>query len=220
MPTNASTTALAAGLTGVAGALTFADLVDAVDSLEDVTIFAPNNAAFQDIASALTDLTPEDAASILQYHVVNGTVAYSSQIANGTNVTSMTGAPLNITIEDGEVFVNAARVITADVLIAGGVIHVIDSVLNPNSTIAPNPDSDEPVVQFEGAMEGDVPYTDGIPEPTGSPLPTTDAVAEDYPETPATTAGAATETSEDSAPRVTGAIGAAALFAGAAYMAI
>ena len=52
----------------MAGALTKADLLDTVDSLSDVTIFAPNNSAFAAIGSALPNLSTSALASILQYH--------------------------------------------------------------------------------------------------------------------------------------------------------
>lgn len=125
IPQSASSTAVAAGLSGLAGALTTADLVDTVDGLTDVTIFAPSNAAFSAIGSAVANLTVEQLSSILTYHVVQGTVGYSSILTN-TTLTTVNGADVTISIVDGEVYVNSARVITPDVLIAGGVVHVID----------------------------------------------------------------------------------------------
>ncbi|KAF7187160.1 Fasciclin-like arabinogalactan protein [Pseudocercospora fuligena] len=224
IPPNASTVALAADLTALAGALEATNLTDTIDSATDITIFAPANEAFEAIGSALSTLTAEQAAAILQYHVVNGTVAYSSLLSNGTSVNSSSGQPLNITIDDGEVFVNQARVIAADVLLANGVLHVIDSVLNPNSTIAANPDEDNPVVAYSGASSGMVPYTSGIPTATSMIVTTTDAVADGYTAAPTDALSSASQSAADAtssagAAQVTGAIGAAALFGGAAYLA-
>lgn len=53
---------------------------------------------------------------------------------------------------DGAVFVNEARVINTDVLIAGGVLHVLEDVLNPSGRNVPYP----------GASGVDVPFTSGI----------------------------------------------------------
>ena len=58
--------------------------------------------------------------------VVNGTVGYSSTLKNGTSLTTLSGGKLTITIDNGNVFVNDAKVITPDVLVANGVVHVID----------------------------------------------------------------------------------------------
>ena len=68
LPQNISFTAEQAGLSAVAGALTKANLVDALDSAMDVTVFAPNNAAFQAIGSATGNLSMADLANILEYH--------------------------------------------------------------------------------------------------------------------------------------------------------
>ena len=68
LPQNISFTAEQAGLSAVAGALTQANLVNALDSAMDVTVFAPNNAAFEAIGSATGNLTMMELANILEYH--------------------------------------------------------------------------------------------------------------------------------------------------------
>ena len=125
LPPNVSTTAVASNLTALVGALKSVNLVNTLDSARDLTIFAPNNAAFQKIGSALGSLTTDQVSQILGYHVVNGTVAYSSTLKNQT-IKSSTGQDLKITIENGNVFVNSAKVVNPDILVANGVVHVID----------------------------------------------------------------------------------------------
>lgn len=213
LPPSASDTLSAAGLSSLAGALTNASLVETVDGLENVTIFAPNNAAFRNISSALADVSTEDLARILQYHVVQSDqVLYSTQLTDGANVTTLEGTDVTITIDDDAVFVNGARVITPNVLIAGGVVHIIDNVLNPDNPTARDDDDDDSQGSgaFDGATPGeDEPFTSGVPEPTttiGESTPT------------GGTGSQATSASEAGAmPMITGAVGAAALFgAGAA----
>ena len=75
IPPRISTTATAARLTVLAQALTQTDLLTAVDETPDLTVFAPNNAAFQKLGPALSRLSVEQLAGILQYH---GTVAFRS----------------------------------------------------------------------------------------------------------------------------------------------
>ena len=125
IPENASATALATNLTSLYGALNFTSLVETVDTSPNLTIFAPNNQAFSNIASALANISKSDAASILQYHVVSG-LGYSSGLTNGTVLTTLSGGNITITIDNGTVFANAARVVTPNVLVANGVVHVID----------------------------------------------------------------------------------------------
>lgn len=119
-------------------------LTEAVTTTPDLTIFAPNNAAFQAISSTLANLTTEQVAAVLQYHVINGTVAYSSTLSNGTVVPTLGGDNITITIVDGDVYVNRARVVTADILLANGVLHVLDSVLSSNDSTPANTTSTTP----------------------------------------------------------------------------
>lgn len=97
IPQNLYLTAVLANLTAVAGALNATNLTEPLNSASDITVFAPTTEAFDDIASVLANLTAEDAAAILGYHVINGTVAYSSLLGN-VSVPSSTGQDLNITV--------------------------------------------------------------------------------------------------------------------------
>ncbi|KAI9842228.1 MAG: hypothetical protein M1837_007373 [Sclerophora amabilis] len=220
-PQNISTTAVVANLTSLAGALINTTLVDALDSAVDITVFAPNNEAFQKIGSALPNLTTDELSSILSYHVVNGTVAYSSMLSN-TTIETLGGGEVTITVgEDGSVFVNSAQVILPDVLVANGVVHVIDNVLNPElSTATPDPAAPTQSVAFSGASSADsVPFTSGVPTPTSilggaAPSPTGGADSEGGGMTSSSTAGAA-------AAMKTGGVGMAALFgAGAVFVVV
>ncbi|KIW98519.1 uncharacterized protein Z519_00180 [Cladophialophora bantiana CBS 173.52] len=206
VPPNISETAIQFNLSAAAGALISADLVTTVDSLSDVTLFVPNNEAFEAIGSALPNLTMQDLSSILQYHLVQGVVGYSTLLQNGT-VQTVQGNDLTITIEDGEVFVNSARVVVPDVLVANGVVHVIDNVLNPsNTTAAPNPSQESGSPAFSGASSAsNIPFTSGVPMPTSAmgSQSATGATA-----TSSSSSGAAM-------PAKTGAMGAAALLGGA-----
>jgi len=206
IPESAAATSIAANLTSLAGALTTANLVTTVDNLKDVTIFAPSNAAFEAIGSAIGTLSVAQLTSILTYHVVSGVVGYSTLLSN-TTLTTVNGANVTITIEDGSVFVNSAKVITPNVLIAGGVVHVIDSVLNPNNTMAtPNPTTTS--AAFSGASSASVaPFTSGIKATT-----TIASSATASPSSSTSAAGAA-------GAMPTGAMGLSALLGGAALFA-
>jgi len=209
VPENVSTTAEQAGLSALAGALTKANLVEPLDSMMNVTVFAPNNEAFQSIGSATAGLTIQELASILEYHVVNSTVGYSSTLTNGASLTALNGGKLTITIENGNVFVNSAKVITPNVLVSNGVVHVIDNVLNPNMTSAtPSPSASGGSPAFSGASSAsDIPLTSGIPAPS-----TTLGLAPSA--ASATNTGANSSSSKAAAPPMkTTAVGAAALFA-------
>jgi uncharacterized surface protein with fasciclin (FAS1) repeats len=115
-------------------AVTKAGLGNALSS-GSLTVFAPNNAAFQDAGlteAAINNLTQAQAAAVLQYHVVDGRQTAAS-LPSGDNsaVTALSGGTLYVTKNGNNVSVNGARVVTADVAARNGVIHVIDRVLLP-----------------------------------------------------------------------------------------
>ncbi|TVY85341.1 Fasciclin-like arabinogalactan protein [Lachnellula suecica] len=171
VPSPPSTSALDSQLTALAGALKSANLLTAVDDLKDVTIFAPSNKAFQNIGSATPMLTEQQLSGILEYHVINGTVGYSSLLTTGlANESFPTLAGGNVMVEavNGKVFINSAMVTITDIIVSNGVLHVIDNVLNPaNSTAMPNPTATQQAVAFAGAAAAsNVPFTSGIIAPT------------------------------------------------------
>lgn len=212
IPQNISATGVALNLTSAVGALQNTSLVQTVDNTPDLTVFVPSNAAFQRIGGNLANLSTSQLAEILQYHVVAGQVLYSTNITmmNGSSIGTLNqGANLTLSVEGSDVYVNNARVITPNVLVRNGVVHVIDRVLNPaNSTATPNTaDTSATEQAFPSASSAsDEPFTSGIATPTSSIA--TDSVA----------SAQASATSTDGAwrPMETGALGMVALFGGAA----
>lgn len=118
-------------------AVTAADLVDTLSGDGPFTVFAPTNAAFE---QALADLgltadellASEDLSGILTYHVVAGKIMAADAIAaDGTEVETVNGDTLAVSVVDGAVMVDGATVTTADLEAQNGVVHVIDSVILP-----------------------------------------------------------------------------------------
>ncbi|KAH7032694.1 FAS1 domain-containing protein [Microdochium trichocladiopsis] len=205
IPGSIPDTLTAANLTALAGAVGAADLGDALTDLQNVTIFAPSNDAFGAIGSITGNLSTEALAGILQYHVVDGVLGYSSGLSD-TTLTALDGSELNIRVIDGEVFVNSAKVVIPDVLVANGVVHVIDQVLNPSAALAtPNPSATTTTPAFSGASS-----TTGVPFTSNAATPSSTVPA-------ASTSGVPRPTGA-AAPMKTGAVGAAALFGGAAVL--
>merc|ERR1712137_1130890 len=167
-----------------------------------------------DTVLSIPMVASEDLTSILTYHVVAGTIGYSTGLTNGTQLTTANGAMLTITVGDEGVFVNNAKVVTADVLIANGVVHVIDQVLNPsNMTVsdADNDDDDEGSPAFSGASSvSEAPFTSGQPTMSttlaGGAAPTGNNDNDNNDE----------QTTNAAAPMQTGAVGMGALFGAAA----
>ncbi|MFP4095813.1 MAG: fasciclin domain-containing protein [Cyclobacteriaceae bacterium] len=99
-----------------------------------VTLFAPTDDAFKALlkAQGITAeqlLASEQLDEILLYHVVPGFV-FSDDLNEGS-VETLNGAEVEVSFEDDHIFINASKVIRADVKAANTVIHIIDQVLLP-----------------------------------------------------------------------------------------
>jgi transforming growth factor-beta-induced protein len=110
---------------------------DLAGALTGVTVFAPNDDAFNALfttlgVSGVDDLSVEQLTAVLTYHVIAGEVDSEAAIAAaGTSVASL-GGSLDVTLDGEDLFVDAAQVIAADITVADGIIHEIDSVLLPS----------------------------------------------------------------------------------------
>ncbi|WP_241240830.1 fasciclin domain-containing protein [Maribacter sp. MJ134] len=128
-----------------------AGLVETLSGDGPFTVFAPTNAAFVELLDILGDDfnslsdfdTDEEKAllvSVLTYHVVAGTTAFSADLSDGQNITTFQGEDVSINIKDGTVHVDDATdenatVVLADVEASNGVVHVIDKVLLPQAVL-------------------------------------------------------------------------------------
>ncbi len=115
-------------------ALQKADLVDALLGDGPFTVFAPTNAAFEDLLEALGITAEEllaqpDLAKVLLFHVVSGKVM-STDLTDGLMAPTLNGESVTFDL-DGGVKVNGATVTAADLEAGNGVIHVIDKVIIP-----------------------------------------------------------------------------------------
>lgn len=213
LPNNFTNTAIQINLQAAVGALQTCNLTQPLDMMTDITVFLPDNAAFQAIGATLATSSIADLTKILEYHVVNGSVLYTTDLMNSSTLRTYNGIDLDISIEDGKYFINSAEVLTPNVLVANGVIHVIDNVLNPgNRTVEPIASASTQAPAFGNATSAsDVPFTSGVATASSS----INTVG------PSSATSAATETKTSSSsggavPRQTGAVAAAALFGGAA----
>lgn len=112
-------------------AIVDAGLTAALEADDPYTVFAPTNEAFNDLPEGtLENLTNEQLAEILQFHVVEGAVA-SGDLSASQDVASLLGEELLVEAEGGVLVNGYANVTTADVEASNGIIHAIDAVLLP-----------------------------------------------------------------------------------------
>ena len=111
------------------------------DPTATLTVFAPDNTAFDNLATALnTDiaglLALPNLTDILLYHVLGITVDAAS-VSNGAIVDPLnTANTIKMTkTSTGDVFANQAQVNAPDLTTGNGIVHSVDAVLLPYETV-------------------------------------------------------------------------------------
>ncbi|GJM44281.1 MAG: hypothetical protein DHS20C21_11230 [Gemmatimonadota bacterium] len=131
-------TAIAAGnFTTLAAALTEADLVGALQGKGPFTVFAPTDDAFAKLPQGTVEslLKPENRdqlVAILTYHVVPGRLD-ASGVVQSAGAQTLNGQQLKFSVKDGNVSIGDALVTATDIGASNGIIHVVDTVLLPES---------------------------------------------------------------------------------------
>ena len=112
-------------------------LAAASDESSTLTVFAPNNAAFNSLLNSLgltlAQLTPDVVRDIIEYHILPQ-VAASGDLMAQDYPTLLTDESITVTLDP--ISIDGAGVVEADVETINGVIHVIDQVLLPSEPTA------------------------------------------------------------------------------------
>jgi uncharacterized surface protein with fasciclin (FAS1) repeats len=134
-----------------------AGLVETLSGPGPFTVFAPTDTAFSTFSPGafaallapgafaapladdqgshiLHDVCVPQLQELLKYHVVAGKVMAADVVKLSFAKTLADGLNVSIRVENGKVFVNDSQVIITDIPCANGVIHVINTVLSPQTT--------------------------------------------------------------------------------------
>jgi uncharacterized surface protein with fasciclin (FAS1) repeats len=123
-------------LSTLVAAVKKAGLVDTLNSAQNITVFAPDNAAFAKIpAATLTKVLDNKAelTKILTYHVVSGRTT-PTQLATGTALKTLEGASVTPAMMSGTYTVNGAQVVCGNVQTSNATVYIINTVLMPPSS--------------------------------------------------------------------------------------
>ncbi|PNS21568.1 hypothetical protein CAC42_927 [Sphaceloma murrayae] len=132
LPHNISATLALNQLTEFLQDMTDASDVYPLEELKDVTFFFPINSALKKLSPLLSLLSPGQLASVLEYHAVPGHVLYHDKLEGDNEYKTLNGGSLRVRSDArGNIFVNDAQVVRQDLIIYGGVAHIIDDVLIP-----------------------------------------------------------------------------------------
>lgn len=117
-------------------AVSSVNLTSVLKTNQNLTLFAPTDAAFAALPAEQRDklMAPENGPllqKVLTYHLINAKVD-SSKIAGAKGeVASVEGSPLMLDGSGATPMVDGANIVQADVMASNGVLHVIDKVLLP-----------------------------------------------------------------------------------------
>ena len=129
-------TAVGAGsFNTLVAAVQAADLVDTLKGEGPFTVFAPTDDAFAKLPAGTVEdlLKPENKdklKAVLTYHVVSGKYM-AKDVATMKMADTVNGQSVMISMDAGNVMVDNAKVVQADIECSNGVIHVIDTVILP-----------------------------------------------------------------------------------------
>lgn len=99
---------------------------------DELTVFAPTNAAFEDIPSeVLENLTDQDIQMIITYHLVEGTISAANVPEQG-DVETLQGEYILVQSHNGVIINGSSDVVEADIFASNGVVHGINEVLLPS----------------------------------------------------------------------------------------
>lgn len=120
--------------TTLVAAVKAAELVDVLSNAGPFTVFAPTNAAFDQLPKGTVDdlLKPENKdklQSILQHHVMTSALE-ASFFQDGQTMGMVDGTNVTFHIKNGVTYIDNAKII-ASVRASNGWVHVIDAVVLP-----------------------------------------------------------------------------------------
>ncbi|KIX03418.1 uncharacterized protein Z518_06970 [Rhinocladiella mackenziei CBS 650.93] len=105
-----------------------------VNNLQDLTVFGPNNPNFGATFTGFDGLSETDLLSIFRYSISQGPVLYSSEFKNNSKIPTLENKTATMTELNGGFYVDASLITTRDFLTSNGVLQILDSPLNPNTT--------------------------------------------------------------------------------------
>ncbi|KAF9225064.1 FAS1 domain-containing protein [Gyrodon lividus] len=139
IPANLSTTASSAAFGAFAASANAAGVLNMFESQHGITIFVPQDSSVNN--PSVSSMDAAELGLLWQAHAVNGT-NYSPGLAS-KQFTAFSGLQLTVSIDGTTVTAvggNSAHILTSDIIIWNGVVHMIDNLLINPSAAALAPD--------------------------------------------------------------------------------
>lgn len=214
------------------GALFAADIMPDLAVRKNITVFAPLDKAMREVGGSLLDIEDDKDGKaalrrIMGYHIVHDQVLVSSDLTNGSTLSTLAPGPagsndtldLTVHVAGNNKYINSAQIVQPDILLANGIMHIVSDVVNPDADVQPDPQANTQPVLFP-VSSVEAPFTSDLPCTVSCPVTST---AEPTTTADATSTFLATHTNTGLAPQATGhfagvAVGALGLGAGMAWL--
>ncbi|MEV6037129.1 fasciclin domain-containing protein [Nonomuraea sp. NPDC052116] len=111
-----------------------AGLEEKLDSATDITVFAPDNKAFDAIPKEAQDklmANKEALTKLLSYHVVMGKKA-PSDLVEGATLKTMQGGSLTVKGSGENLTINDAKIVCGGVKTSNATVYIVDKILLPH----------------------------------------------------------------------------------------
>lgn len=113
------------GQTAFTGLASSYNLTNTLDNTPEITYFIPSNSAFalQGATSSYPSIE-----SLLLGHLIPSFAGYLPSLSDGSTYKSQAGSEFTVAIKGTDYYINNAKIILPNVIVANGVAHVIDQV--------------------------------------------------------------------------------------------
>jgi transforming growth factor-beta-induced protein len=120
------------------GAVVAAGLAETLASANGITVFAPNNAAFEKLSAVPSG---EALVKVLTHHVVPAAVMAKDLQFGFQSVSTLNGTSISINLSNSGAFIwgsgqteaQAGKIIATDIVTKNGIIHAVSDVLIPSN---------------------------------------------------------------------------------------
>ncbi len=116
------------------------DLTSTLQDGQNLTVFAPSDDAVEAYASSIGQdiavfLESNEALEMIQYHVALDQEILFSSIGDGLEFSTALGTTMEVSATNGVNLANATSIVTADVALDNGIVHLLDEVILPSMSI-------------------------------------------------------------------------------------
>ncbi|KAM0434035.1 hypothetical protein ACHAPT_003979 [Fusarium lateritium] len=117
-------------------------LLSQLDSTAGITVLAPDNSAFKNV----TKRSNSDLTQLIKSHILVNFPAYTPLLKDGLVYPTLAGGKVKVTVREGIIYLNGAKILAGDAIAINGAIHTIDKVLDTQSGTpsVPEPPTKEP----------------------------------------------------------------------------